>query len=385
MCVRAYQRGYGSAACATSINHRTTKNAIINTFGPMRQVGLVFDSRLRSGVALPCHTDNFWTTRGAHLNSLGYGPNGKNGYDPELHAIIAILTGVVGLGDYVNMTNATLVRRLARADGVLLKPDRPLSPLDRMFSQQAGSAAALECGGKNGGARLYGTHATVAPEDPTAPELTLHPTRRLVSHTGRDATMYRTVPDAVADLPSVLLQWTVVAVDVNCSFGVKAGDLYPLPRNGTGIISRSYHGSAECVDGADAVGTGCVNHAPAGSTQPLFDAKTRGTSAVGECTTPNECRHTVALWQLFAEPSIAVRVLPLGDLNAYTALSGYRFRLRASTPLVLASVNMSLVAVGAPGEGVAFTYLERSATAGPWRVRVLHLEVGAAGRVEFDI
>ena len=62
--------------------------------------------------------DNFWTTRGDFLNALGYGPDGKNGWDCELHAIIAVLTGVVGIGDWVNMTNATLVRRLARADGV---------------------------------------------------------------------------------------------------------------------------------------------------------------------------------------------------------------------------------------------------------------------------
>ena len=51
-----------------------------------------------------------------------------------MHAVSALLTGVVGLGDWHSgMTNGTLVRRLARADGVLLKPDRPLAPMDLML------------------------------------------------------------------------------------------------------------------------------------------------------------------------------------------------------------------------------------------------------------
>ena len=44
-----------------------------------------------------------------------------------MHALISILTGVVGLGDWVGMTNRTLVQRIARKDGVLLKPDRCLA------------------------------------------------------------------------------------------------------------------------------------------------------------------------------------------------------------------------------------------------------------------
>eukprot|EP00035_Acanthoeca_spectabilis_P033311 m.22938 g.22938 ORF g.22938 m.22938 type:complete len:1111 (+) comp5887_c0_seq1:65-3397(+) len=338
--------------------------------------------------------DNFWTTRGAFLNSLGYGPDGHNGYDPELHAVIAVLTGVVGLGDWVNMTNGTLLRRLARADGGLLRADRPLAPLDRMFSKQAGVPLPLQCGGQ-GGARLYGTHVSVGVESPDSPEITPTPTRRLVLHTGRDATLYRTVPSALALAPESLLQWLVVAVDVNCTFQVRRGDLYPLPSPTSGVLVRSYHGMAPCVDGADPIASGCLVSTPAHpqrfpeptsssttNNDALFEAGTIGSAAVAKCEAPNECVHAVAVWQLWPEPGTATRVLPLGDLNAYASLSGYRFRI-AATPG--AGANMSLVAVGAPGERVGFTYLERAGTAAPWRVRVLSLAVGPDGRVGFDI
>lgn len=81
--------------------------------------------------------DNFWSSN-RDLRPYGYNRDGKNGMDAELHAINALLlTGPVGLGDTcvegICMTNATLVRRLARADGVLLRPDRPMAPVDVMF------------------------------------------------------------------------------------------------------------------------------------------------------------------------------------------------------------------------------------------------------------
>lgn len=45
--------------------------------------------------------------------------------------MVALLTGVVGIGDWQDgMTNSTLMRRLARSDGILLKADRPLALMD---------------------------------------------------------------------------------------------------------------------------------------------------------------------------------------------------------------------------------------------------------------
>jgi hypothetical protein len=77
------------------------------------------------------------------------------------------------------------------------------------------------------GARLWQTHATVAPENSErAPELATAPTRRLVSHAGVDATAQSTVTHAL-DNATALLQHMVVSVDQPESFKLQVGDLYP--------------------------------------------------------------------------------------------------------------------------------------------------------------
>ena len=208
--------------------------------------------------------DNFWTSF-RDLTAHGGNQDGKNGKDAELHAINALLlTGPVGLGDtcilqntrsnsssnsYDCMTNGTLVRRLARADGILLRPDRPLAPMDTMFSGlllNASGAAARAMPGlctpeqekgpnadmANCGARLWQTHASVFPEDTAhAPELSRTPTRKLVSHAGVDATAHVTVEAAMAAQPRKLVQHLVRSVDQNdaAGFHVQLGDLYPAP------------------------------------------------------------------------------------------------------------------------------------------------------------
>ena len=90
------------------------------------------------------------------------------------------------------MTNASLVRKLARSDGVLVRPDRPLAPMDAMWGMLLGNRSgrampglctpAQDAQGPKAacGARLWQTHATVAVEDvEKAPELVrMHPSSR---------------------------------------------------------------------------------------------------------------------------------------------------------------------------------------------------------------
>jgi len=55
--------------------------------------------------------------------------------DCEMEAIIATLsTGPVGIGDGINMTNKTIINRIVRKDGILLKPTNAITPIDSMFS-----------------------------------------------------------------------------------------------------------------------------------------------------------------------------------------------------------------------------------------------------------
>ena len=94
-----------------------------------------------------------------NLSSLNYHGNGlQTGHNAELHAVVSVLTGVVGLGDYTNMTNGTLIRRLARKDGVLLKPDRPLSLMDLQLAGTINASRALPMDLVAGGGRAWSTH-----------------------------------------------------------------------------------------------------------------------------------------------------------------------------------------------------------------------------------
>ena len=50
---------------------------------------------------------------------------------PTLHALMAVLSAApVASADGVGSTNATLLRQLARADGLVLRPDRPTMAIE---------------------------------------------------------------------------------------------------------------------------------------------------------------------------------------------------------------------------------------------------------------
>lgn len=66
--------------------------------------------------------DNFWSSE-------------RRG---EQEALISVLSGgMVGVGDGLGRTVRDIVMRTCRADGLLLKPDRPATPIDRMFLPHA--------------------------------------------------------------------------------------------------------------------------------------------------------------------------------------------------------------------------------------------------------
>lgn len=53
---------------------------------------------------------------------------------PEEEALVSILSaGMVGPGDKIGYINQSLLLRTCRKDGLLLKPDRPAMPIDKMF------------------------------------------------------------------------------------------------------------------------------------------------------------------------------------------------------------------------------------------------------------
>lgn len=191
------------------------------------------------------------------------------------------------------MTNGTLIRRLARADGMLLKPDRPLAPMDLMFSILAPHAARTYPDYWQGG-RLWSTHATVAPENTQqAPELASRPTRRLVSHTGVDLTLHATVPQALANLTAdgfASLMYVVVAVNSTTSFALQAADLYPAVDVKQQLVLWRSANAPVCTNGSDPVASGCVTS----GSQQLMDAS----GDKSTCPPAGRCEQQWAVWQV---------------------------------------------------------------------------------------
>ncbi|KAI0227999.1 hypothetical protein LSAT2_021487 [Lamellibrachia satsuma] len=76
--------------------------------------------------------DNFWTTGVQPGN-----PGNKTELNPFLQAVVALLSmGPVGVGDRIGLSNVTLIQRLITADGRLLKPSKPATPIDKQILQE---------------------------------------------------------------------------------------------------------------------------------------------------------------------------------------------------------------------------------------------------------
>ena len=321
------------------------------------------------GTRMGVSKDNFWTAY-KNLSTVGNYSSmtrfSQIGHNAEVHAVSALLTGVVGLGDWHDgMTNGTLVRRLARADGVLLKPDRPLAPMDLMLGSFVNASRRLP--GIPGEPRAWSTHVTCATESPDAPELMKTPTRRLVSHVGYDATLRQRVPDSLV-LHHNSIQWLVVGINAT-SLGIHRNDLYPLPNLASRLASRTFYRPV-CRDGVDpfAQTGGCLDLKT--GEEDLFDIA----ASTAPCPGVGLCRHILTYHTVFEIPVTTVAPVLLGDLGAYASLSGYRFRLVADN---LAKV----IVVGQPGESVEVTYMVPNATTSSgWVARVQTVVVGNDGR-----
>lgn len=335
------------------------------------------------GTRMGISKDNFWTEY-KNLSSLGYVPSGDQaGHNAELHAVASVLTGIVGIGDWQHASNSTLLHRLARQDGVLLKPDRPLGPMDIMIAPFTNASRALP--NSSDGGRAWMTHVTCAPESPNAPEITSAPTRELVSHVGYDATLYNRIPDSLKTHDH-FLQWIVAGVNTTSTpFIIKSGDLYPLPKADHTLAYRSFY-QQRCLDGEDPFGpqkSGGSSCLELGSDKgDLFDIS----SMPAPCPGPDLCRHILTFYQIFDLSQVpvsaldsSIRAVLLGDMGAYASISGYRFRIHPEKA-------HTVVVVGQPGEVVEVTYLVNGMnTKSGWITKVQDVTIGNDGRSEFNM
>ncbi|VDI03306.1 Hypothetical predicted protein [Mytilus galloprovincialis] len=81
------------------------------------------------------YKDTFWTSKNESVNPRY---NGKNEPSPALQSVVSTLsTGPVGPGDKINMVNKTVLMRCCNDDGLILKPSKPATAIDKQIIKAA--------------------------------------------------------------------------------------------------------------------------------------------------------------------------------------------------------------------------------------------------------
>lgn len=104
---------------STRYDNLTTIRTSEDRFGPARWNNFLFTSRLASALGIWPFTDVFLSTESENL------------------LLATLSAGPVGVGDPMGAGNGAVLSRAVRSDGVIVKPDTPLVPLDRSYRNAA--------------------------------------------------------------------------------------------------------------------------------------------------------------------------------------------------------------------------------------------------------
>lgn len=203
------------------------------------------------------------------------------------------------------MTNATLLQRIISSDGSLLQPSKPITTVDSGF---------LETRFKPDG-YVYGTHG-------------------------------------------LEMSWIFVSFQLQNPFPVTKRDFWPplkalevSENTGTNmtLVYRTFGSSNECVDGKDAIASGCVRLVSMkddlNDTNPVFVAPKSTFDFPGSDLKPN----VVTVWK---ECPGSKGIFFLGELSKYVAVSSKRFR-----SLECSELGVSATIVGGVNEVIEITLL----------------------------
>jgi len=249
--------------------------------------------------------DTLWTTTNDHYEVPGcdWTPDHETPA-AELHVVIALMsTGPVGISDKLHYTNATLLSRaVSPASSVLLSPLKPATTVNSaLVAQIPGSS------GQSGPQGVvYVTHA-------------LGPS------------------------------WMFISFKLVEKWGIPRGDFYPALPASTRLVGRRFDGGAGCMEGEDALASGCVVENLGGNVTFELPA-----SDFSNTTGGTEYRPVVTtVWSECPNHWIL-----LGELTKYVSLSDKRF----SPPECLSS-GVSTNVTGAHGEHVEVWALQPVAEA----------------------
>ena len=114
---------------------RTSTDYAFQLSGQARQWTIGISSIFSEAIGLASFKDVFWSN--SQEPGRPYGPRTEEP-NPERAILIATLsTGPVGPGDAINETNVARIMKCCRQDGLILKPDRPLTMINALLSDWA--------------------------------------------------------------------------------------------------------------------------------------------------------------------------------------------------------------------------------------------------------
>ncbi|CAF1238587.1 unnamed protein product [Adineta ricciae] len=114
---------------------RASTDYALHLEGEVQQWAIGISSMFLDAIGLAPFKDVFWST--SIQPDAPYKSNPKEVL-PEREAFIATLsTGPVSPGDAINYTNKDLIMKCCRPDGLIFKPDRPLTMINRLISDWA--------------------------------------------------------------------------------------------------------------------------------------------------------------------------------------------------------------------------------------------------------
>ena len=117
---------------------------------PQWTIGIT--SMFLDAIGIAPFKDVLWST--STQPGSPYGPNASEVF-PDRQILMATLsTGPVGVGDGINFTNVERIMRCCRQDGLILKPDRAITAINRVAADWA-----LNSGSSRG--ELYSTQTTM--------------------------------------------------------------------------------------------------------------------------------------------------------------------------------------------------------------------------------
>ncbi|CAK0845740.1 unnamed protein product [Prorocentrum cordatum] len=267
-------------------------------YGNSWDVGV--SSLLVWAVAAAPSKDTLWTSDNGRFQVAGcpWTPDHENP-GTELHVVLALMTtGPVGISDGIGFTNARLIMRTMRADGMLLKPSKPATSVDSSLARSPRSPPGV----------VYSTFSGSSKQEVMA--------HYFVSF------MMKT-------------NWTIAA-----------DDFYPPLRAGTTYVYRRFRDGARCTNGtagalcvATLLGSGDVSKLALPIPKSDWSNTTGGTN------------YAPIVITVF--PVCASGWALLGDLTKYVAVSTVRFQ-----NVVCTAKGISAVVLGLPGEIVTVTFLK---------------------------